>query len=90
MSDEELEELSGGVTAQTGGVKWAKKPFCAVSSGKSHFERKKLVWKAILGRDLRFPLWRNLYRAVMRIFRRMQKSGAFWSCNLRNPKYGIL
>jgi len=39
------------------------------------FEVKNLVWKAILGRDLRFPYIWNLYRAVMRIFRRMQKSG---------------
>jgi len=44
-----------------------KKPFFAVSSGKSHFDGKKLVLSANLGRDLRFPLWRNLYRAVMRI-----------------------
>jgi len=39
------------------------------------FEEKNLVLSANLGRDLRFPYIWNLYRAVMRLFRRMQKSG---------------
>ena len=49
-----------------------------------------MVFMAIFGRDLHFPIYWILYRVRMRFFRHVQKSSLIWKYDLRFPSTWIL